>query len=37
LKKFIKELRDERKTLCLRGTAIEGEIEKAIYEDKEKE
>ena len=32
LKKFIKELRAQKKTLCVRGKAIEGEIEKAIYE-----
>ena len=32
LKKFIKELRVQRKTLCVRGKAIEGKIEKAIYE-----
>ena len=32
LKKFIKELRAQKKTLCMRGHAIEGEIEKAIYE-----
>ena len=32
LKKFIKELRKQKKTLCVRGKAIEGEVEKAIYE-----
>ena len=32
LKKFIKELREQKKTLCMRGKAIEGEVEKAIYE-----
>jgi len=32
LKKFIKELRKQKKTLCMRGKAIEGEVEKAIYE-----
>ena len=34
LKKFIKELRVQRKTLCIRGKSIEGKIAKAIYEDK---
>lgn len=32
--KFIKELRKQRKTLCVRGTAIEGEVAKAIFGDK---
>jgi len=32
LKKFIKELRVQRKTLCIRGKSIEGKIAKAIYE-----
>ena len=32
LKKFTKALREQRKTLCMRGKAIEGEVEKAIYE-----
>ena len=31
--KFIKELRAQRKTLCVRGKAIEGEVAEAIYED----
>lgn len=35
LKKFIKELRAQRKTLCVRGKAIEGEVAKAIYEKDE--
>jgi hypothetical protein len=30
--RFIKELRAQRKTLCVRGKAIEGELAKAIYE-----
>lgn len=30
--KFLKELKKQKKTLCVRGKAIEGEIEKAIYE-----
>ena len=34
LKQFLKILRAERKTLCIRGKAIEGEVAKAIYEDK---
>lgn len=29
--KFVKELRKQRKTLCLRGTAIEGKVAKAIF------
>lgn len=29
--KFVKELRAQRKTLCVRGKAIEGEAAKAIY------
>ena len=32
LKKFVKELRAQRKTLCVRGKTIEGKIAKAIYE-----
>ena len=32
LKKFLKNLRAERKTLCVRGKAIEGKVAKAIYE-----
>jgi len=32
LKKFIKELKAQRKTLCVRGKEIEGKVEKAIYE-----
>jgi len=32
LKKFTKALREQRKTLCMRGKAIEGEVEKAIYD-----
>ena len=32
LKKFLIELRKQKNTLCMRGHAIEGEIEKAIYE-----
>ena len=32
LKKFVKELRAQRKTLCVRGKAIEGEVAKSIYE-----
>jgi len=32
LVKFVKELRKQRKTLCVRGRAIEGKLEKAIYE-----
>ena len=34
--KFLKELRAQRKTLCVWGKAIEGEVEKAIYENEEK-
>ena len=30
--KFLKELRVQRKTLCVRGKAIEGEVAEAIYE-----
>ena len=30
---FIKELKAQKKTLCVRGKAIEGEVAKAIYED----
>lgn len=29
--KFTKELRAQKKTLCVRGTAIEGKVEKAIF------
>ncbi len=32
LEKFLKNLRAERKTLCVWGKAIEGKVEKAIYE-----
>ena len=32
LKRFLKALRAEKKTLCVRGKAIEGKVEKAIYE-----
>jgi len=32
LKKFLEELRKQKKTLCMRGHKIEGEIENAIYE-----
>ena len=31
--RFIKELKTQRKTLCVRGKAIEGKLAKAIYED----
>jgi len=31
LKKFIKELRAQKKTLCVRGKVIEGKVAKAIY------
>ena len=30
--KFLKELRAQRETLCVRGKAIEGKVAKAIYE-----
>ena len=30
--KFLKELRAQKKTLCVRGRAIEGKVEEAIYE-----
>lgn len=30
--KFVKELKAQRETLCVRGKAIEGEVAKAIYE-----
>ena len=30
--KFLKELRAQKKTLCVRGKAIEGEVAEAIYE-----
>lgn len=30
--KFVKELRAQKKTLCVRGRAIEGKVEEAIYE-----
>ena len=33
LNKFLKNLRAERKTLCVRGKAIEGKLAEAIYED----
>jgi len=33
LKKFIKELRAQKKTLCVRGKVIEGKVAKAIYEE----
>ena len=33
LMKFIKELKAQRKTLCVRGKAIEGKLAEAIYED----
>ena len=32
LKKFVKELRAQRKTLCVRGRAIEGKVAESIYE-----
>ena len=32
LNKFLKNLRAERKTLCVRGKAIEGKLAEAIYE-----
>jgi len=35
LKKFLKELRKQRKTLCVRGKAIEGKVAEAIYEKSE--
>ncbi len=31
--KFVKELRKQRKTLCVRGKAIEGKVAEAIYEE----
>ena len=31
--KFIKKLRAQKKTLCVRGKVIEGEVAEAIYED----
>lgn len=31
--KFVKELRKQRKTLCVRGRAIEGKLAKAIYKE----
>ena len=31
--KFLEELRKQKKTLCVRGKAIEGEVEKAIYKE----
>ena len=31
LAKFLKELKAQRKTLCVRGKAIEGKVAKAIY------
>jgi hypothetical protein len=30
--RFLKELRAQKKTLCVRGKAIEGKVEEAIYE-----
>ncbi len=33
LMRFIKELRAQRKTLCVRGKVIEGKVAKAIYEE----
>lgn len=30
--RFVKELKTQRKTLCVRGKAIEGKVAKAIYE-----
>ena len=33
--RFLKELRAQKKTLCVRGKAIEGEVAEAIYENKE--
>ena len=32
LNRFLKNLRAERKTLCMRGKAIEGKVAKSIYE-----
>ena len=32
LKKFIKELKAQKKTLCVRGKAIEGKLAESIYE-----
>ena len=32
--KFLKELRAQKKTLCMRGKAIEGKVAEAIYEKK---
>ena len=32
LKKFTKALREQKKTLCVRGKAIEGKVAKAIFE-----
>ena len=32
LNKFLKNLRAERKTLCVRGKAMEGKVAKSIYE-----
>ena len=34
LKKFLKELRKQKKTLCVRGKALEGKVAEAIYEHK---
>jgi len=31
--KFLKELRAQKKTLCVRGKAIEGGVAEAIYEN----
>ena len=36
LTRFLEELKAQRKTLCVRGKAIEGKLAKAIYEGKEK-
>ena len=33
--RFLKELRAQKKTLCVRGKAIEGKVAEAIYEKKE--
>jgi len=33
--KFIKELRAQKKTLCVRGKTIEGKVEEAIYEQQQ--
>ena len=31
--RFLKELREQKKTLCVRGKAIEGEVAEAVYEN----